>query len=165
MRGRRSAGGQPAHSGRWSVLDRGVTPVDFPGSKPVDLDARDRSEVWGRQLLERYGVVFRELLQREPSAPRWFDLVRVYRRLEARGEIRGGQFVRGMAGEQYALPEAIDSLRRAADPETEPIPIRVAASDPLNLYGWITDDPKVAATSGNRITVVGGRLASATEPT
>jgi ATP-dependent Lhr-like helicase len=156
-RARGGAHRQVPYTGRWSVLD--PAPVDVRDPARADLDARDRSEAWCRQLLARYGVVFRELLQREPSAPRWFDLVRVYRRLEARGEVRGGRFVRGVAGEQYALPDAIEPLRRAADPEPEPSRIRLAASDPLNLYGWITGDAKVAATSGNRITVMGGRLA------
>ncbi|CAI8018304.1 hypothetical protein GBAR_LOCUS11095 [Geodia barretti] len=106
------------------------------------------------QLLHRYGVVFPELLARERMAPRWRDLVRVYRRLEARGEIRGGRFVAGFVGEQFALPDAVAMLR-----ETHRSPASVgtggmdvvSACDPLNLVGIVTPGERVPAVPGNRV--------------
>jgi len=102
-------------------------------------------------LLRRYGVVFRALLARETTAPPWQDLLKVYRRLEARGEIRGGRFVAGHYGEQYALPEAVEGLRavrKQADPEEI---CAVSAADPLNLVGIITPGQKLPALPGNRV--------------
>jgi ATP-dependent helicase Lhr and Lhr-like helicase len=103
-----------------------------------------------RQLLLRYGIVFRDLLAREPRLPPWRDLLMVYRRMEARGEIRGGRFVSGFMGEQFALPEAVEALRsvrRSQEPELQPI----AATDPLNLVGITTPGSKVPAVSGRVI--------------
>jgi ATP-dependent Lhr-like helicase len=103
-------------------------------------------------LLRRYGVVFWKLLEREaPWLPPWRDLLRVYHRLEARGEIRGGRFVEGLVGEQFALPEAIAPLRtvrrRADDGEL----VSVSGSDPLNLVGTVLAGDKVAALAGTRV--------------
>ncbi len=114
-----------------------------------------RAEAAARQLLLRYGVLFPELLARDALSVRWRDLARVLRRLEARGEIRGGRFVAGFVGEQFALPEAADALRRrrnegdnrAADARLAVI----SACDPLNLAGILTPGPRVAATPGNRL--------------
>jgi len=92
-------------------------------------------------------VVFRELLARETSAPSWRALLKIYRRLEARGEIRGGRFVSGFIGEQYALPEAVEGLRavRRGHPEQETVVI--SSADPLNLVGILTPGPRVSPYS------------------
>lgn len=105
-----------------------------------------------RTLLRRYGVVFWKLLEREaPWLPSWRELLRVYHRLEARGEIRGGRFVEGLVGEQFALPEAIAPLRavrkRADDGEL----VSISGSDPLNLVGTVLVGDKVPALTGSRV--------------
>jgi ATP-dependent Lhr-like helicase len=107
--------------------------------------------MWARQLLWRYGVVFHRLLEREAGLPPWRDLLRAWRRLEARGEIRGGRFVAGFSGEQYALPDAVAQLRaaRRATPAGE-ITL-ICGADPLNLAGIITPGRKVAALAAHRI--------------
>ena len=103
------------------------------------------------QLLRRYGIVFPEVLGREPMAPSWRSLLQVYRRAEARGEIRGGRFVAGYVGEQFALPEAVETMRaiRKAAPSEEFI--AVSACDPLNLAGVLTPGQRVPALIGNRV--------------
>jgi ATP-dependent Lhr-like helicase len=108
-------------------------------------------EKFARVLLRRYGVVFRRLLEREILAVSWYELGRVYRRWEARGEIRGGYFVGGVSGEQFALPEAIGLLRsiRKVSPGGELITL--SAADPLNLQGILTPGPRIAAITSNRI--------------
>jgi ATP-dependent Lhr-like helicase len=105
-----------------------------------------------RALLQRYGVVFWRLLAREASwlSP-WRDLLRVYRRLEARGEIRGGRFVAGFSGEQYALPEAIGLLRETRRRPPSEQWISLSAADPLNLIGVLTPGPRLAALTDNRL--------------
>jgi ATP-dependent Lhr-like helicase len=125
--------------GRWSLLEP-------PGEPPDDLVQRRAN-----QLLRRYGVVCRELLTREPGAPAWRDLLQVLRRSEARGEIRGGRFVAGLEGEQYALPEAIDALRTNRRRGTRVRFVRVSACDPLNLVGVLTPGTRVSAVLGNRV--------------
>jgi ATP-dependent Lhr-like helicase len=102
-------------------------------------------------LLRRYGVIFRRLIEREGKLPPWRDLLRVYRRLEARGEIRGGRFVDGFTGEQFALPEAIGRLRKVRREEPGGTTIAVSAADPLNLTGIATTGPRVASLAGNRV--------------
>ncbi len=113
-------------------------------------------ETFARVLLRRYGVMFRRLLNRESLRVSWFELGRVYRRLEARGEIRGGHFVNGVSGEQFALPEAIGLLRsiRRAAPTGECIVIN--AADPLNLQGILTPGPRVTSITANRILLKDG---------
>jgi ATP-dependent Lhr-like helicase len=112
-----------------------------------------------RILLCRYGVLFRELLAREANAPKWRDLLPILRRLEARGEIRGGRFVSGPFGEQYALPEAVDSLRTARNQHaartTEPA-ITVAAADPLNLAGILVPGDRIPAIPGRTVSFLNG---------
>ena len=106
-----------------------VAGADALGAPAVDHIAR--------VLLRRYGVVFRKLLERESGLPPWRELFYVYRRMEARGEIRGGRFVSGFAGEQFALPEAADLLQAVArDPTVDRVSI--SAADPLNLIGIVT---------------------------
>jgi ATP-dependent Lhr-like helicase len=108
-------------------------------------------ETVARALLRRYGVVFRRLIARESALPLWRDLLRVYRRLEARGEIRGGRFVAGMAGEQYALPDAVGRLRASRrDPHNGTL-VSVSAADPLNLVGIVTPGERVPALRANRV--------------
>src|SRR5207245_2264228 len=102
-------------------------------------------------LLRRYGVVFRRLLAREANAAPWRELVRVYRRLEARGEIRGGRFVSGMSGEQFALADAVERLREIRRTPADNRVIVISAADPLNLAGIITAGERVRAIAGNRV--------------
>ena len=102
-------------------------------------------------LLKRYGVVFRSLLARESGLPAWRELAAAYRRLEARGEIRGGRFVSGFGGEQFALPEALDELRGLRAAPVTPELCRVAATDPLNLVGILSPGPRVPSAIGNAI--------------
>jgi len=105
-----------------------------------------------RALLRRYGVVFWKLLEREaPWLPPWRELLRVYHRLEARGEIRGGRFVEGLVGEQFALPEAIAPLRAVRRRTDDGELVSVSGSDPLNLVGTVLVGDKVAAVTGSRV--------------
>ncbi|MCH7607430.1 MAG: DEAD/DEAH box helicase [Chloroflexi bacterium] len=125
---------------RWSLL-RAAEP------DPAD----DLVEARAAQLLRRYGVVTRELLTREPMAPPWWKLVRAYRRAEARGEVRGGRFVAGFVGEQFALPEAVDALRAVHRRERTGEVVRLSACDPLNLVGILTPGPRIPAVVGNEV--------------
>ncbi|HEY2980897.1 MAG TPA: hypothetical protein VGJ22_06930, partial [Anaerolineales bacterium] len=125
--------------GRWSLLE----PL---GPVPENL-----VELRARQFLRRYGVLLRELTAREPSAPPWRELLWVLRRAEARGEIRGGRFVAGYPGEQFALPEAVDALRAIRRDDSQGHFLRISACDPLNLVGILTPGPRVAAVLGNRV--------------
>jgi ATP-dependent Lhr-like helicase len=128
--------------GRWAILPRAPRPVGpFGDGSPVDH---------ARLYLRRYGVVMRQILERESAAPPWRDLLAVYRRLEARGEIRGGRFVSGLTGEQFALPEAVESLR-ALGRSRESEEVSVAATDPLNLVGILTPGPRVPAVAGHSV--------------
>jgi ATP-dependent Lhr-like helicase len=105
-----------------------------------------------RTLLRRYGVVFWRLLEREAAwLPPWRDLLRVYRRLESRGEIRGGRFVSGFTGEQFALPEAVGMLREVRRRPQSGNWLSVSGADPLNLVGILTPGPKLPALTGNRL--------------
>jgi ATP-dependent Lhr-like helicase len=111
-------------------------------------------EASARILLCRYGVLFRDLLARESNAPKWRDLLPLLRRLEARGEIRGGRFVSGAFGEQFAVPEAVESLRvarRQTEARASEAPITVAAADPLNLVGILVPGERVAAVPGREV--------------
>ena len=113
--------------------------------------AEDVTQAKAGQLLLRYGIVFPEVLGRDSLALRWRDLVRVYRRAEARGEIRGGRFVAGFMGEQFALPEAVDALRTVRRAEPDGRLTAVSACDPLNLAGVLTPGPRVPPVPGNRV--------------
>ena len=103
------------------------------------------------QLLRRWGIVFPEVLARESTAPPWRALLQVYRRAEARGEIRGGRFVTGFVGEQFALPESVEMLRTLRRGGPDGRRIVVSACDPLNLAGVLTPGPRVPALLGNRV--------------
>lgn len=136
-------------AGRWSLL----RPID--GAEGVLLQEQTsdeaRLQLVARILLKRYGVVFRKLTENETIAPPWRELVRVYRRLEARGEIRGGRFVEGVWGEQFALPEAVTKLRAIRKEEKKGTMISISAADPLNLHGIITPGKRIAGLSNNRL--------------
>jgi ATP-dependent Lhr-like helicase len=119
------------------------------GKPPVAEAQVAETIAW--QLLRRYGVVFRRLVQRETLLAPWRDILRVYRRLEARGEIRGGRFVGGFSGEQYALPEAIGLLRTTRREQGEGELIAVSGADPLNLVGILTPDEALPAITTNRV--------------
>jgi ATP-dependent Lhr-like helicase len=136
---RRRRAPRRTREGRWSLLDS-------PNASAEEILA------WrARQLLRRYGVVCREALSRECSAPPWRDLLYQMRRMESRGEIRGGRFVAGLAGEQFALPEAVDALRLMRRQEPAGEFVRVSACDPLNLAGIITPGPRIAAVLSGRV--------------
>jgi ATP-dependent Lhr-like helicase len=108
-------------------------------------------EKYAHILLRRYGILFRRLLERESFSVSWYDLGRIYRRWEARGEIRGGYFVGGVSGEQFALPEAIGSLRSLRKAPLKGELVALCAADPLNLQGILTPGPRIGALTGNRI--------------
>ena len=130
-----------SQAGRWFAL-RDEAPR-------ITRDAAAERMAW--MLLRRYGVVFRRLLAREASGITWRELTRVYRRLEARGEIRGGRFVAGMAGEQFALPDAVDRLREIRRSGTDERLITISGADPLNLAGIVTPGERIRVASGSRI--------------
>jgi len=107
-------------------------------------------------LLRRYGVVFRDLLARETNLPRWRELQIAFRRLEDRGEVRGGRFVSGFQGEQFALPVAVESLRANRKAPMNGERIVISAADPLNLVGIIVPGERIPAISGRSVTFRGG---------
>jgi ATP-dependent Lhr-like helicase len=115
------------------------------------LPEEQQAEAVAWMLLRRYGVVFRRLLERETVLAPWRDVLRVYRRLEARGEIRGGRFVGGFSGEQYALPEAVGTLRAVRREEARGAVVAVSGADPLNLVGIIVPGDSLPALAGNRV--------------
>ena len=115
------------------------------------MDEAQAHEFMARQLLRRYGVVLRELVAREVRAPAWRVLLSVYRRLEARGEIRGGRFVAGLVGEQFALPEAVEALRAVRRAPGADEVVIISASDPLNLVGILTPGARVSPFSNQVI--------------
>src|SRR5437762_5174115 len=131
-------------AGRWSLLRLHLSSGAVSSSNGADAPSPDLAvEKFARVLLRRYGVVFRRLLDRESFSITWYQLGRIYRRWEARGEIRGGYFVGGASGEQFALPEAIGLLRsiRKTSPKGELITL--SAADPLNLQGILTPGPRI----------------------
>jgi len=148
-------------AGRWSLLhaaDRPLVPPEgASGLSPVAVEAVARG------LLKRYGVVFRVMLQRETNLPPWRDLVRVYRRLEARGEIRGGRFVAGFGGEQFAASDAVGRLRSVRKAEKLDELVVVGAADPLNLVGILTPEARVPAVHSNRLLLRDGLPIAALE--
>ena len=147
-------------SSRWSLLDSAV-PVTENGWALSDEEETVRAR--GMQLLQRYGVVFPEVLRRDALAPRWRELVRFYRRAEARGEVRGGRFVDGFIGEQFALPEAVERLRSLRDVRPDGSILTVSACDPLNLAGILTPGPRVTSIPGNKVVLRDGTPIAALE--
>ncbi|MEI7035310.1 DEAD/DEAH box helicase [Fulvimonas yonginensis] len=141
-RARRHALSEIEDAGRWSLARP---------ARNAEEDA-DRVEHVARVLLRRYGVVFWKLLEREaPWLPSWRELLRVYHRLEARGEIRGGRFVEGLVGEQFALPEAIGALRAVRQRPPSQQLVCVSGSDPLNLVGTVLAGDRLPALAGTRV--------------
>jgi len=135
---------RPRHAaGRWSLLH---------ADAPTDRDRSAESCCW--MLLRRYGVVFRDLLARETNLPKWRELQIAFRRLEDRGEVRGGRFVSGFQGEQFALPVAVESLRanRKAPIAKTGERVVIAAADPLNLVGIVVPGERIPAISGRSVT-------------
>ncbi len=131
-----------ATAGRWSLL-RPAANAAVDSFEPVEHIAQT--------LLRRYGVVFRKVLEKEQGIPSWRDLLYVYRRLEARGEIRGGRFVQGFAGEQFALPQAVNALREIRkQPKTGEL-VTISAADPLNLTGIVPAMERIGTQTGHRI--------------
>ena len=152
-RDRSNGGGRMSNAGRWSL---------FPGIVP-ETSEQDSLNRWAWQLLRRWGVVFRDLLMRETAAPTWSQLVPVLRRLEARGEIRGGRFVSDVGGEQYAAADAVERLRQVRDREPSDQCLIVAGSDPLNLEGIITSASRIGAKVSNSLALRDGRVVAALE--
>ena len=166
----RGRAARPRHAaGRWALLDTGEPAAPDAGARAPEAEAasadaddearRRHEEQVGRfagQLLDRWGVVCRDLAARETLAPPWRDLLRALRRMEARGEIRGGRFVAGVVGEQFARPEAVELLRVVRREEAPPDPVRVPAADPLNLTGVLLPGPRVSALSGGTVELLSG---------
>ncbi|HLW51701.1 MAG TPA: DEAD/DEAH box helicase [Candidatus Angelobacter sp.] len=144
---------RPRHSaGRWSLLN-----------PTFSEDASQAVETVCRVLLERYGVVFRELLARESILPSWRELLIMFRRLEDRGEIRGGRFVSGFVGEQFALPIAVESLRAVENLPPSGEIVTISAADPLNLAGIIVPGERVPAISGKSVSFRDGAVVETPE--
>ena len=149
-RGRRIALFGLEEAGRWSLLRSEPTAQD-----PAEDPAQVEQIAW--RLLQRYGVVFRRILTREASwLPPWHALLRVLRRLESQGHVRGGRFVAGASGEQYALPDAIPAMRALRQQPPDGDLVSLSASDPLNLLGIVTPGERLAAISGNRFVLRDG---------
>jgi ATP-dependent Lhr-like helicase len=150
---RGSTPGAGRSAGRWSLL---------PGVIATE-DSDELAEAVAEQLLARWGVVFRDLVVRETSTVPWRDVLWALRRMEARGTIRGGRFVNGFTGEQYAVPEAIEVLRSVRKSERTGETIRLSAADPLNLVGIVLPGPRVPALPSNSIAYVDGVAAPSGE--
>jgi ATP-dependent Lhr-like helicase len=176
-------GKRPTRSsaGRWSLLNEAATNAgapspaagmwaEAPTTPKQRQDLRQSAieqarrtdaalESAAKMLLARYGVLFRDLLARESNAPKWRDLLNILRRLEARGEIRGGRFLSGFGGEQYALPEAVESLRAARTRDCSAI-ITLAAADPINLVGIVIPGDRIPAVPGKQVIYRNGNVHS-----
>jgi ATP-dependent Lhr-like helicase len=148
-RGLRRAGQHTTRTGgRWSLL-----PPAAPGSDPDEL-----AEAVAEQLAARWGVVFRDLLVRENIAVPWREVLWAFRRLEARGTIRGGRFVSGFSGEQFAHPDAVDVLRQVRKQPRAGETVRLCAVDPLNLVGIVLPGSRIPAVATNSVTYVDGAV-------
>jgi ATP-dependent Lhr-like helicase len=152
-------------AGRWALLRDLTAPNERDGANGMARATPGEAAVekFARVFLHRYGVVFRRLLDREAFGVSWYELGKVYRRWEARGEIRGGYFVGGVGGEQFALPEAIGLLRSVRKSPVKSELIVLSAADPLNLLGIVTSGPRVAAVTSNRILFSDGLPVAALE--
>jgi ATP-dependent Lhr-like helicase len=136
--------------GRWSLLRK--KPSEAPEAESTATAQREEAlEIFARVLLRRYGVVSRRITEKESLHIPWFEIIRVFRRLEARGEVRGGYFVCGLSGEQFARPEAIGLLRSIRKAKAKGELIAISAADPLNLAGILTPGPRIAAITAHRI--------------
>ncbi|MFA9562899.1 MAG: DEAD/DEAH box helicase, partial [Nitrospirota bacterium] len=139
---------RPRHSaGRWAMLE---SHVDDP--EPEKISSVHPHEHWAKQLARRYGVVFRDVLKRESLPVTWRELLLQYRKMEWRGEMRGGRFVDGFTGEQFALPEAVEALRAVRrDPQAGAQDIRLSPADPLNLVGIILPGVRISSHTSQPI--------------
>ena len=135
-------------AGRWSLLCEEVRAAPSRLEQARRTDAALESAA--KMLLARYGIIFRDLLVRESNVPKWRDLLNVLRRLEARGEVRGGRFLSGFGGEQFALPEAVESLRAARN-LTDEREVTVAAADPMNLSGIVVPGDRIPSVPGKTV--------------
>jgi ATP-dependent Lhr-like helicase len=155
--------GSVAHTseGRWALLPGVDTHV---AADPELADGEALAEQVAGQLLARWGVFFWDLTARENLAVPWRELLWALRRLEARGLVRGGRFVAGCAGEQYALPEAVELLRSLRHNPPQSAPVRLSAADPLNLAGIVFPGARVAAQRGRTVTLHNGLLQTEPEP-
>jgi len=143
--------------GRWSIPGSSFYKDQANGSAyNAGSGKQQRLAVICQSLLRRYGVVFRAVIQRETLLPPWRDLLNYLRRMEDRGEVRGGRFVDGFSGEQFALPEALGLLRKPVTDDDKPVFCVISACDPLNLGGFITPGAKTPSISGNRILLENG---------
>ena len=147
-------GAAGAAEGRWSLLPEPAQ----------DLEAESLAEAVAEQLLARWGVVVRDVLARENLAVPWRELSWAFRRLEARGSIRGGRFVTGFTGEQFALPAAVEGLRATRRRPRSGERIVLAATDPLNLTGILSPGPRVPAHSRHQVTYQDGSVVAASLP-
>ena len=146
----RGRNARPRHAaGRWALLEEAVQAA-------ADSDDHDPAEQFARQLLRRWGVVFRDIVRRESLAPPWRDLLVILRRMEARGEIRGGRFAAAFVGEQFALPEAVALLRKVRRTEPQDEEVILGSADPLNLVGVVLPGPRVNANTGETIRIRNG---------
>jgi ATP-dependent Lhr-like helicase len=136
--------------GRWSLLDK---------ADPAAFEPDALAEAVAAQLLMRWGVVFYELAVRETFSLAWREVLWALRRLEARGLVRGGRFVAGFSGEQYALPEAAEQLRAVAGRSLDGAAVRLSAADPLNLTGIVLPGPRIPALAGRELVLVDGMVA------
>jgi ATP-dependent Lhr-like helicase len=152
---------RPRHSvGRWSLLYEGL----YGGLHAGQVPERARTlEATCRTLLNRYGVVFREAIARETIVPRWRELLIAFRRLEDQGQVRGGRFVTGFLGEQFALPVAVESLRAMHKNDPSGEVVTISAADPLNLVGVLLPGERVAALSGKVVTFRDGMAVEAAD--
>lgn len=159
--GKTKAAGRNA-AGRWALLSDPEEPVALDQLRHASAEAAGKAaarrdaqvESACRMLLRRYGVVFRDVLSRETTAPPWRELVGMFRRLEARGAVRGGRFVSGFGGEQFALPEAADMLRAGRTRTLQEMPaVMIAAADPMNLVGVVIPGESPACIAGNTVTL------------
>jgi len=148
---RRRPGPPRSAQGRWSLVTR---------LEAADAQADELADQVAGQLLQRYGVVLREVVARESFVVPWREVARALRRREARGDVRGGRFVAGFLGEQYALPEAVDALRRVRRTERRGVVVRIRAADPCNLVGILTPGPRVPANHGQWLMFRDGELCS-----
>ena len=156
-RGRSTAKVSPFdNAGRWSLI-REVNSHEPTSAEPTESPLnQDEIEFIAWTLLNRYSVIFRKVLERENNLPQWRDLLRVYWRMEARGEIRGGRFVNGVSGEQFALPEAINVLRKSRKKDQAEQSITISSADPLNLVGILLPGEKVPVKPLSNISFVNG---------
>jgi ATP-dependent helicase Lhr and Lhr-like helicase len=141
-------------AGRWVIVPAGTQASGLPperaGGLRTEVD-RESLEAVAMKLLQRYGVVFRKLLDRESINIPWRDLLRVFRRLEARGEIRGGRFVGGFSGEQFASSDAVHLLRSIRRTEADGSLIAISAADPLNMLGILLPGSRLPQAASNRL--------------